>query len=662
MNVALSDTQSKASTLLWDPAQNGAEESRLGDFVRFVEARGAGPFGGYDHAAFLKLHAWSVSEPEKFWDAVWDFSGVIGDKGTKVIEKIKDVPWARFFPDSKISYAENLLYRVHKKPDDPAIIARTQNGPDRVLTWEDLCHEVSIWQQALEAAGVVEGDRVAVYLPNVPETVVILLAASNIGAVFASAGMEMGQADLINRFKQVRPKILITAEGYTHGDKTISRAAVIESARKEIESLEKIVLLKDGVCELTAGIEPQPLKFVRRDFNHPLYILFSSGSTGKPKCFEHSTGGVMLKHFSEYLLHCDVRPGDRVFYHATPSWMMWNWLAGALSVGATVLMYDGNPAYPDAYAQWEFTTSNGCTHHGSAAPLILSWEQAKILPRERYDLSGLRVIMSTGAVLPKQGFEFIHGAVKDNVKIGSISGGTDIVGCFLGGNAFTPTYAGQINGPMLGCDVQVWDDDGKPVDAGEMVCANAFPSMPLRFVDDEKGERYSAEYFEFYQGKKVWRHGDSIEKTTEGQLVIIGRSDATLNQNGVRIGTVAIYDQLKPFGNRFKEAAVIDFTRPNNKQTITVLFLALPDGANEVPEDLKTAIKKAVKDNITPYAIPTEIIAVPGVLKTPNGKIAEVVMKKIVNGKSIPNASLYGEELVKNFEKIGVDLARKYGG
>ncbi len=666
MKIALSGKQSNDVPLLWDPARNGADSSRLADFVRFVEQREKQSFGGFDQKAYEKLQRWAVDEPEKYWSAVWDFTGVIGDKGKTVIQKTKTVPWARFFPDSKISYAENLLHRVHKKPEDPAIIARTQDGPDRVLTWRQLCNDVSRWQQALEWAGVHEGDRVAVYLPNVPEAVIILLAASNIGAVFASAGMEMGQADLINRFTQVKPKILIVAEGYIHGAKTISRTDVIEKVRAEVPSLEKIVVLPtETVSEFISSFEPQPLVFRRRDFNHPLYILFSSGSTGKPKCFEHSSGGVMLKHLAEYLLNCDIHPGDRVFYHATPSWMMWNWLAGALSVGAGILLYDGNPAHPDACAQWEFTSSHGCTHHGSAAPVILSWEKAQILPKERYDLSMLRMVMSTGAVLPKQGFEFIHSAVKENVKIGSISGGTDIVGCFLGGNAFTPTYAGQINGPMLGCDVQVWDEDGKNVkagEAGELVCVNAFPSMPLRFVDDPDGKRYAAEYFEFYPDKHVWRHGDSIEKTAQGQFVIVGRSDATLNQNGVRIGTVAIYDQLKSFDTQIKEAAAVDFSRPDNRQTITVLFLTLNDGAADVPEDLKAAIKKAVKDNITPYAIPTEIMAVPGILKTPNGKIAEVVMKKIINGKPIPNASLYGEELVKNFGKIGRDLMKKYGG
>lgn len=644
--------------MLWNPVQNGAERSRLADFVRFVERRTGEIFGGFDPAAFLKLHAWSVTEPEAFWDAVWDFTGVVGDKGDLVLGATEDAPWARFFPNGKLSYAENLLVHASKNPDSAAIIARVQNGADRVISWKELCEQVSVWEQALIGAGVTEGDRVAVYLPNIPETVIILLAASNIGAVFSSAGMEMGPADLINRFTQVKPKILISAPGYVHGEKTISRLDVIEKVKAEISSVEKIVLLP--ASDFLAPYKPKHLSFTRRDFNHPLYILFSSGSTGKPKCFEHSSGGVLLKHLCEYALHCDVRAGDRVFYHATPSWMMWNWLAGALATGSAILMYDGSPAYPDAYAQWEFTAAHGCTHHGTAAPVILSWMQNKLSPRDRYDLSKLRSVMSTGAVLPAQGFTFIHEAIKPDVKIGSISGGTDIVGCFVGGNMFTPTYAGQINGPMLGLDVRVWDDEGNDTTAGEMVCANAFPSMPLRFVDDAGGKRYSAEYFEFYPERRVWRHGDSVEKTQQGQIVIIGRSDATLNQNGVRIGTVAIYDQLKPFSDRIKEAAAIDFTRPDNKQTITVLFLVLPDGALDVPEDLKAGIKKAVKDNITPYAIPTEIMAVPGILKTPNGKIAEVVMKKIVGGKTIPNPSLYGEELVTRFEEIGRGLAGKY--
>ena len=699
MSEPAAKPQIVSAKLLWQPRT--PQNSLLAEFMRHVTepedpsvsehwftwlVAGVAPFVKFpvkkpSQRAFLDfgaLHDWSVKRPEKFWSAVWDFSGIIGDKGKIVIKKTDTVPWARFFPDAKISYAENLLAAAATKPGDPAIIFRLQNEPDLVLTWQGLCNEVSRWQQALSAAGLRENDRVAVYLPNVPEAVIILLAVSNIGAVFASAGMEMGPSDLINRFAQVKPKILITADGYLHGEKEISRLDVIKRVQDEVPGIEKIVvlpLLEDdpdlGALKNASSeahfldhIEPKKLEFKRRSFNHPLYILFSSGSTGKPKCFEHSTGGVLLKHAGEHLLQCDIRPGDRVFYHATPSWMMWNWLVGALAAKATILVYDGSPAYPDANAQWDFTAANGCTHHGTAAPVILSWQAAGINPSRRHDLSALRVVMSTGAVLPAQGFEFIHRHVKNDVKISSISGGTDIVGCFLGGNAFMPTYAGQINGPMLGMDVRVMDENAQELEAGqagELVCAAPFPSMPLRFLDDPDGARYREAYFDFFGAdKKLWRHGDTIEITPERQYAIVGRSDATLNQNGVRIGTGAIYDQLTSFRDRIKEAAAVDFTRPDNAQAITILFLALENAEKEVPDDLAKAIRAAIKTNVGPYSVPTEIIAVPGVLKTPNGKIAEVVMKKALAGKDIPNASLYGEALVKNFTETGAALTKKY--
>ena len=673
MSESAAKPPTSPAKLLWQP--RAPQNSLLAEFMRFL-----GDTKGLNFTKFEKLHAWSVDHADEFWSALWDFAGVIGDKGKTVIKKIDDVPWARFFPDAKISYAENLLAAVATKPNDPAIIFRVQNQQDIALTWQGLYNEVSRWQQALTSAGLREGDRVAVYLPNVPEAIIILLAASNIGATFASAGMEMGPSDLINRFAQVKPKILITADGYVHGEKEISRLDVVKRVQAEVPGIEKTIVLslldenpdlgelKNAIVDshFLDHIEPKKIEFKRRNFNHPLYILFSSGSTGKPKCFEHSSGGVLLKHFSEFLLQCDIRPGDRVFYHATPSWMMWNWLAGVLSVDSTILLYDGSPAYPDANAQWDFTAANGCTHHGTAAPVILSWLHAGINPSKRHDLSALRMVMSTGAVLPAQGFEYIHKNVKQDVKISSISGGTDIVGCFMGGNALMPTYAGQINGPMMGMDIRVMDEDGNELEdgqAGELVCAAPFPSMPLRFLDDADGARYRDAYFDFYGAdKKLWRHGDTIEKTAEGQYVIVGRSDATLNQNGVRIGTGAIYDQLAPFKDQIKDYAAVDFTRPDNAQAITILFLALINNEKEVPDDLAKAIKLAVKTNVGPYSVPTEIIAVPGVLKTPNGKIAEVVMKKALAGKETPNASLYGADLVRGFETIGRDLTKKYIG
>ncbi len=665
---------------LWSPPQD-ISTTIIGRFMAFARRRSGQEFNDYQ-----ALHRWSVENLEEFWSAFWDFAQIMGDKAAQVMGTLPNVPWVQFFPDSKISYTENMLAHAADKPGEPAIIYRLQGEEDRVLNWQALHDSVSRWEQALAAEGLEEGDKISVYLPNIPETIIILLAASNLGIVFSSAGMEMGPADLINRFGQIQPQLLIATDGYVHGAKHISRLNVIARAQNNIASIQKTVLIDGQVDQgknlinlkntvksgdFLSQFQPKIMEFRRRNFNHPLYILFSSGSTGKPKCFEHSTGGVLLKHLSEYMFHCDVKQDDCVFYHATPSWMMWNWLASGLGTGATILMYDGSPAYPDVYAQWDFTAAHNCTHHGTAAPVILSWATSGVSPTDRYDLSPLRMVMSTGAVLPAQGFQYIHTHVKGDVKIGSISGGTDIVGSFVGGNALTPEYAGQINGPMMGMDVQVWGEDGKRVNAGqtgELVCAKPFPSMPLRFLDDPDGSRYKAEYFEYFTAENssadqpVWRHGDSVEYTPQGQLAIIGRSDATLNQNGVRIGTAAIYDQLAPFADQFKDCAAVDFTRPDNKQAITVLFLGMEHPEAGVPEDLRAAIKKAIKDNITPYAIPTEIIAVKDILKTPNGKKAEVIMKKILAGKNIPNASLYGEELVAQFEKIGKNLQTKYAG
>ena len=352
-----------------------------------------------------------------------------------------------------------------------------------------------------------------------------------------------------------------------------------------------------------------------------------------------------------------------MFYHATPSWMMWNWLVSGLASGATILMYDGHPFYPDSAAQWNFTAAHRCTHHGTAAPVILGWE-AKALDIACKAMPDLRMVLSTGAVLPAQSYDYIHRAIKTDVKIASITGGTDLVGLFLGGNPYVPTYEGQTNGPILGCDIQVWDDDGQVVvdgQAGELVCTTPFPSMPLRFVNDEGGVRYQDEYFSTYPGQKVWRHGDSIQKTSEGQYLIMGRSDATLNQNGVRIGPAVIYDQVAAFADEVQACAAVDFIRPDNKQALTVLFLVLTDGC-DLSEDLMERIKKAVRDNVTPYAVPSEILAVADILKTPNGKTAEVVIKKILAGKDIPNASLYGEDLVAHFQEIGRELQGKYSG
>jgi acetoacetyl-CoA synthetase len=661
---------------LWVAAAD-VENCNMAIFARFAQTRGGPNISTYDTQGFQALHRWSIEHSSDFWSCVWDFFQVAGARGDKEIIPLDQAPWARFYPNGEINYTENIFAHAPQDETRAAVITRRQDEPSITFSWADLRANVSIWEQALLRAGLAKGDRIAVYLPNIAETIFIFLAAANHGIVFSSAGMEMGTADLINRLTQIQPKILITADGYVHGPKTIDRMPVIAQAAREITGLEKIVVLglatkqpnlsdvihSCSVDSFLKDITPRALTFVRRNFNHPLYILFSSGSTGKPKCFEHSTGGILLKHLVEIGLHADVKAGDRLFYHATPSWMMWNWLASGLAVGATILLYDGSPTFPNIQTQWDFTAEHACTHHGNAAPVILGWQSAHLDISQRTDLEPCRMLIYTGAVLPAHGFDYVHRSIKNTIKIAPISGGTDIVGSFLAGNPFMPTYAGQINGPVLGMDIDVWDDDGKPcppLQAGEMVCKNAFPSMPLRFLDDDGGMRYAAEYFDTYPGKKIWRHGDSIERTIFNQFVIIGRSDATLNQNGVRIGTGAIYDQLVAFHDVIDDYAAVDFTRPDNKQAITILFLVLKNDAPDVPEPLQAAIRKTIKDNVTPYAIPTEIFSAPAILKTPNGKKAEVVIKKAINGKSIPNPTLYGVDYVEFYLEIGRKLDKKY--
>ncbi len=674
---------------LWQPSAFSMDGSPLAGFVKFVQDRHGLDFGVPGEECLRALHQWSVENRAAFWDALWDFAGVDGEKGDVVINKTDIVPWERFFPNGNISYAENMLKYWLAHSDEMAVIYRHQGGEDRIWSGRELCEQVSLWEQALRGVGIGEGDAVGVYLTNVPETVAILLAASNIGAPLVTAGMEMGGDDMTERFGRAHPKILISADSYVYGEKVIGRLDVLARAQGEISSIKQTVLIPsnsgtqamDGLKNVQSAeaflgaYNPQPLKFTRRDFNHPLYILFSSGTTGAPKGFIHSTGGVLLKHLSEYQLHADVRPGEKMFYHATPSWMMWNWLVSALASGACVVMHDGAPNVPDAKAQLRFTAKYNVEHHGTAAPVIAGlWmhEGKGITDVSDLDLSAMRQILYTGAVLAPQGFEFIDRHVKKGVQVSGVCGGTDFVGVSISGNPFMPVYAGQVAHPQLGVDLQIWDDAGKRLEsgqAGELVIAQPFPSMPLRFIDDPDGALYREAYFDHFAGtgKRVWRHGDTIQKTDQGQILIIGRSDATLNQNGVRIGPIKIYRQLEAdrigaFASQINAYTAIDFKRPDNDLPITVLFLALEDGEQTVPEDMARAIRSAVKDNVGANSIPTEIIAVPGVLRTKNGKLAEVVTGKVINGKVIKNASLYGEDLVEFYAGQGRKLAEKYKG
>lgn len=654
---------------IWQPNIQ-AYRPLICDFIAFLNKRHGDLNLSEDD--FQRLHEFSVSRLEDFWDGFWDFSGIIGDKGGSVLSPIKLPPYTRFFADGKLSYAENMLSYWIDNPSKTAMIYRHQDQDDHIFTGQDLCDQVSLWTQYLRKQGIKKGDVVAVYLPNIPQSDFIFLACSMIGAVFCSAGMEMGGDDLIGRFAAAEPKLLITARGYQYGDRIIDRTEILERVKAAMPSLCDIVHLSVPAFEADSDVlcdfVPKELSFERFDFNHPLYILFSSGSTGVPKCFVHSSGGVLLKHLSEYLLQADIRRGDVAFYHATPSWMMWNWASSVFAVGATMLKYSGHPFYPDAGAQLRFTAKYGCTHHGTAAPVIMGWKDQGldvVTGKNALDMRELRSVLYTGAVLPEQGFSYVQTAIKSGVHISGISGGTDLVGCFVYGNPLTPVYAGQIAGATLGLDVQIWDEQGNRLaagQAGELVCVNPFPSMPLYFLNDADGARYFDAYYAFYDdlGRRVWRHGDSLQITEQGQFVILGRSDGTLNQNGVRIGSIVLYNQLEAFKDYIRGFTAVDFIRPDTKQSVTVLFLAIDDYEEGLSDDLIKGIRKAIKDNVGPYSVPVEIIAVPDVLRTKNGKLAEVVTKKILAGEKILNPKLYGVDLVAFYEDISVQLYDKY--
>jgi len=645
------------------------QESRLAAFLNYIREETGIEFGELGPDAYAKMHSWSVENLEQFYSEVLNFSGLIYEQGQKGIENIDDILNAEFFPDTKISFAENMLKRVKSHPDDPAIIARTAGrDEDRILSWQDLYNEVSRWSQLLEKLDVGDGDRVATYLPHGPEAYILMMAVANRGAIFSSVGTEMGAQATAARFAQIEPKVLIAADGYMHmkapdqPGKPEPRIDLIKELLDAVPSFEHAVVvpnLEDTPdisslgkkaklsTALMADIEAREIAFIRREFNQPLAILFSSGSTGKPKCFVHGVGGTLLKHAVEHQLQGDVRAGDRVFFHSTTSWMMFNWLASGLANDATILLYDGNPAYPSMDAQLQFTTHYKCTHLGTAAAIIQDlWMRAGV-KGEGFDLSDLRAIMYTGSVLSEAGYLYVNAHIKDNLSIEGVCGGTDFVGCYAMGNAFSPTIAGQLKGPVLGMDVDVWTDDGKPQkegETGELVVKKPFASRPIKFWNDPGKERFRAEYFEYFDcDPPVWRHGDAVKKMPLGQLVIEGRSDTTLNQGGVRIGTQQLYDALlhEDFDGVIEDSLAASFKDAQSGDH-TALFVVLKDG-RALDDDLKKAIKTVISDSVGRLSCPHEVIAVPYVLKTPNGKKAEKPTTKLLKGEDVKAPETYGK-------------------
>ena len=625
---------------LWRPSARRIADANLTAFMERVNRD-----WGLEVESYAALHAFSVAEIEKFWRSVWSFAGVIADRqGDRALRDGDKMPGAAFFPDARLNFAENLLRRAG--PGDAMVFW----GEDRVkrrLSWDRLRDQVARLAQALKGYGVGPGDRVAAFMPNMPETVIGMLATASIGAIWSSCSPDFGVRGVLDRFGQIEPKVLLCPDGYRYNGKSHDSLARVAAFAARLPSLAAIVVVpyvkrapdlsalpKARLYgELLAEQAGGPPIFEAMPFNSPLYIMFSSGTTGKPKCIVHGAGGTLLKHLEEHRLQTDVKPGDRIFYFTTCGWMMWNWLVSGLASEATLLLYDGSPFHPDGNILFDFIEAERGTLFGTSAKYIDALGKAGLDPKTTHDLSSLRVVASTGSPLAPDGFDYIYRHVKDDVCLASIAGGTDIVGCFMGGNPIGPVWRGEIQARMLGMAVEVFDGDGKPLRGGkgELVCTRPFPTMPLMFWNDPDGARYRGTYFETYPN--IWTHGDYVELTEHDGIVVHGRSDATLNPGGVRIGTAEIYRQVERL-REIEEALVIGQDWRGDVRV--VLFVRLRAGV-ALDADLVERIEREIRRGCTPRHVPAKVIAVPDIPRTKSGKIVELAVRDVVHGRPIKN-------------------------
>lgn len=624
---------------LWSPSPELIENSRLTDFASFVSSRTSKQFADYS-----SLHRWSCKQGGEFWDHFWDYSGIVGEKGTQIVADEEKMPGASYFPEAKINYAENLLKYTG---NEEAIVFKCEDKEERRLTRDELREMVSQFQQAFVAMGLSKGDRVAAMLPNMPEAIAGMLAASSIGAIWSSCSPDFGVKGVVDRFGQISPKLFITCDGYWYGGKRIDIADKLKEIVPALASEKTVIVpllgVADEVCEvLEASVtlerfvgeySPKALEFARLEFSHPLYILFSSGTTGIPKCIVHSHGGTLIQVTKEQQLHIGMQEGDRVFFFTTCGWMMWNWLVGALSSGVTLMLYDGSPFFPSSSAMFDYAQKERFTLFGTSAKFIDAVRNDGLKPIESHDLASVRMLCSTGSPLAPENFDFVYSGIKSDVHLASMSGGTDIMGCFIGGSPWMPVYKGEIQAAMLAMDVQVWDEEGKPLaeGKGELVCAHAFPSMPVMFWNDPDGSKYQGAYFDKYPN--IWCHGDFAEWTETGGMIIHGRSDATLNPGGVRIGTAEIYNQVEQMPE-VEEGLCIGQEWDNDVRV--VLFVRLAESIT-LSDGLIAQIKQKIRTGASPRHVPTKVIHVSDIPRTKSGKITELAVRDIVHGRDVKN-------------------------
>ncbi len=627
--------------LLWRPSQEQVAAANITRFRKRVRENAGGSIPDYSG-----LYRWSIDHSADFWRAIWDFCGVVAERrGDEVVRDFDKMPGACWFPDARLNFAANLL---RYDDDHEALVFWNENGRRKVLTYSELNRETAQLAAAFKSMDVQAGDRIAGYLPNLPETVVSMLAAASIGAVWSACSPDFGLQGVLDRFGQIEPKVIVTAAAYQYNGKVFDCLERTAEIARVIPSIEKVVVVPYVASEpdisqiraatlysdfLARGSDGPP-EFTCLPFDHPVYIMYSSGTTGKPKCIVHGAGGTLLQHLKELILHNDLGRGDRIFYFTTCGWMMWNWLVSSLAVGATVVLYDGSPFHPGPERLWDMAEQEKLTIFGTSAKYLAASERAGIAPNTSHDLSSLKAILSTGSPLVEEGFDYVYEKIKPDVRLSSISGGTDLISCFALGNPVEPVYRGQIQTRGLGMKVEVFDSGGRSLPAGEkgeLVCTQPFPSMPVGFWNDPDDAKYRAAYFETFPN--IWHHGDYCELTPEGGMIIWGRSDAVLNPGGVRIGTAEIYRPVEKIPG-VVEAVVVGQNWEDDVRVI--LFVKLREGI-DLDEALVQTIRKKIRAAASPRHVPAKVIHVADIPRTLNGKIAELAVRNVIENRPVRN-------------------------
>lgn len=639
---------------LWTPSPERIAATNMAKFMAHIRAEYAPQVQDY-----ATLHQWSIDRPDVFWPEVWAFCGIKAERTwDKVLVNGDDMLAARWFTDTRLNFAENLLrYRDEK----PALVFRDETGKRTELSYAELYAETARLAGALRRMGVQKGDRVAGFMPNRPETIIAMLAATSIGAIWSSCSPDFGINGVLDRFGQIEPKVLFTTDGYYYNGKTLDSLERIRGVLEKLDSVERVVVVPFVKQPATTGDLPNSvlwndflsdeneIVFEQTEFDHPVYIMYSSGTTGVPKCIVHGAGGTLIQHLKELVLHTDLRREDNIFYFTTCGWMMWNWMVSSLAVGSTVVLFDGSPFHPGPEAMWKMAEEEKLTVFGTSAKYIAAVEKADVKPGKEFDLSPLRAILSTGSPLLPESFDFVYRDIKKDVQLSSISGGTDIVSCFALGNPVLPVYEGELQCRGLGMAVHVFDENGDPLrnEKGELVCTQPFPSMPVGFWNDPDGEKYRKAYFDRFEN--TWCHGDFAELTDRGSMIIYGRSDATLNPGGVRIGTAEIYRQVEKLEAVLESLAIGQRWKGDER---VVLFVRLREGVT-LDSELQDTIRKTIRSNTTPRHVPAKVVQVTDIPRTISGKIVELAVQKAVHDEPVKNTdALANPQALDQYRKI----------